>query len=536
MASNVYQPEMTPASLASLPEAAAAAPAEKASYAQILRSSALVGGAQVFNVVIGIVRTKVMAILLGPAGFGLAGLYNSVVDLTQNIAGLGVNSSGVRQIAEAVGSDDTDRIALTVAVLRRTSVVLGAIGALALIVCCRQVSIATFGTGKYSTGVAVLAIAAFCRLVSGGQGALIQGMRRIADLAKMNVIGAILGAVISIALVYFFRESGIVWYVITIAATSMLTSWWYSRKIKVEKLAVGFVQVREEAKALLKLGFAFMISSMMTLGVAYGVRVTVLHKLGLQATGFYQSAWTLGGLYVGFILQAMAADFYPRLTGSINDHKTCNRLVNEQARVGLLMAGPGVIGTLTFAPMVIGTVYSAKFAGSVPILRWICLGATLQVITWPMGFIIVAKGKQNLFILSEVAWAIVSIALAWLCIVHFGLSGAGIAFFGSYVFHGFLVYPIVRHLSGFRWSRENLRLGLLYISLIAFVFCGFYWLPFLAAVSIGTIAALASGIYTMWAFSRLVSLDEIPRPLRRFVRGMRPVLTRSTVATEGVLP
>ncbi len=45
-----------------------------------------------------------------------------------------------------------------------------------------------------------------------------------------------------------------------------------------------------------------------------------------------------------------------------------------------------------------------------------------------MGFIIVAKGKQTFFILSEVAWAIASIALAWLCILRFGLSGAGIAF------------------------------------------------------------------------------------------------------------
>jgi PST family polysaccharide transporter len=532
MASNVYQTEVPAVPLDCFSEVPRAAKSEKASYTQILKSSVLIGSAQVFNIAIGIVRTKVMAILLGPAGFGLAGLYNSVVDLTQNIAGLGVNSSGVRQIAEAVGSDDTNRIALTIAVVRRTSVVLGALGALALIAFCRQISIATFGTGNYSAGVAVMSIAAFCKLVSGGQGALIQGMRRIGDLAKMNVLGAVFGAVIGVALIYHFREKGIVPYVVVIALMGMLTSWWYSRKIDIERLPVSFEQVREEATALLRLGFAFMISSMMTLGVAFGVRVTLLHKLGLQATGCYQSAWTLGGLYVGFILQAMAADFYPRLTGSINDHETCNRLVNEQARVGLLLAGPGVIATLTFAPVVIAALYSTKFGGSVPILRWICLGTTLQVITWPMGFIIVAKGKQNLFIFSEVAWAVVSIALAWISIVHVGVTGAGIAFFGSYIFHGCLVYPIARHLSGFRWSRDNLCVGLVYTSVIAAVFCGFYWLPLSAAVSFGTIAALGSGIYSMWAFSRLVSFDEIPRPLRRIIMRIKTsVADRSSTAS-----
>ena len=84
-------------------------PAEN-SYSQILKSSALIGGSQVANIGIGIVRTKVMAMLLGPAGFGLFGLYGSITSLTQSIAGMGINSSGVRQIAEAVGSGDTGRI------------------------------------------------------------------------------------------------------------------------------------------------------------------------------------------------------------------------------------------------------------------------------------------------------------------------------------------------------------------------------------------------------------------------------------------
>ena len=73
-----------------------------------------------------------MALLLGPSGFGLFGLYGSIADLTQNIAGLGVNSSGVRQIAEAAGSGDEERMARTAAILRRTSLVLGILGAVLL--------------------------------------------------------------------------------------------------------------------------------------------------------------------------------------------------------------------------------------------------------------------------------------------------------------------------------------------------------------------------------------------------------------------
>src|SRR5262245_23897861 len=77
----VPPPEMAPA--VELPAA------EKHTYGQILKSSVLIGGSSVLNIGIGIVRTKAMAVLLGPAGFGLMGLYGSIADLAVSIAGMG---------------------------------------------------------------------------------------------------------------------------------------------------------------------------------------------------------------------------------------------------------------------------------------------------------------------------------------------------------------------------------------------------------------------------------------------------------------
>ena len=503
----------------SLPQTASVTPVDKGTYGQILKSSALVGGSSVLNIAIGIVRTKAMALLLGPAGFGLLSLYGSIVTLTQTLAGMGVNSSGVRQIAEAAGSDDKAQIAQTTVVLRRVSILLGLLGAVLLVIFSRQVSAATFGTDRHAAAVSVLSIAVFFSLVSAGQGALIQGMRQIAEFAKMGVFGALCGTLISIPLVYFFRDRAIVPSLVAVSAMTAFASWWYSRRIRIQTPSMTASHVMQEAGGLLKLGFAFMFSGLMTMGVAYVIRITVLRKVGVEATGLYQSAWTLGGLYVGFILQAMGADFYPRLTASAKDNTACNRLVNEQALVGLLLAGPGVIATLTFAPLVVVLFYSAKFGAAVGILRWICLGTILQVVTWPMGFIIVAKAKQALFVGCELAWTIVSLGLAWVCVSYFALDGVGIAFFGSYIFHGFLIYAVVSRLSGFRWSRQNVRTGLLYLSVVSIVFGGFYVLPFPVAICVGAIAAIVTGIYSIRALINLVSYDQIPYPVQRLLRG-----------------
>ena len=486
-------------------------------YGQILKSSALIGGSSVLNIGIGIIRTKAMAVFLGPTGFGLLGLFGSIADLAQSIAGMGISSSGVRQIAEAVGSGETDTIARTVTVLRRVSVFLGILGAVLLVVFSKQVSTLTFDNDEHATAVALLSLALFFRLVSAGQGALIQGMRRISDFARMGVLGAFFGTIITIPVVYFLREEGVAPSLVGIAAMSIVTSWWYSRKVRIQSPAMTAFQFRQEVVSLLKLGFAFMASGFLTMGAAYMVRIIITRKIDVEAAGLYQSAWTLGGLYVGFILQAMSADFYPRLTAIAKNNAMCNRIVNEQAQVSLLLAGPGVIATLTFASVVIALFYSAKFSAAVEVLRWICLGMALRVITWPMGFIIMAKGKQNILFWTELAWTIVNVGLSWTFVRYFGLKGAGIGFFGSYVFHGFMIYPIVRRLSGFGWSTANRQTGLLFLSLIAVVFCSFYLLPSLLATGVGTLAVLVSGIYSIRSLLDLVSLDRIPLPVRRLL-------------------
>ena len=504
-----------------MPETVEAAPAEAHSYGQILKSSALIGGSSVLVIVVGIVRTKVMAVLLGPAGFGLMGLYSSIIDLALAVASMGIGSSGVRQIAEAVSTGNETRIARTVIVLRRTAVLLGILGAVLVVVFSGPLSILTFGSDRHAGAVALLGLAVFFRSVSAGQGALIQGLRRIADLAKMGVWGALLGAMFSIVLVYFLGEQGVAPSLVVVAAMGLVISWGYSRKVKIAYPAMTRSEVRQEAVSLLKLGFAFMASGILMMGAAYAVRAIVLRLDGLDAAGFYSAAWTLGGLYVGIILQAMGADFYPRLVGVANDNQECNRLVNEQTLVSLLLAGPGVIGTIIFAPLIIALFYSSEFVKAVEILRWICLGIAMRTVTWPMGFIIVAKNRQLLFIVVEVAWTLANLTLTWVFVDSFGVNGAGVAFFGSYLFHFCLIYPIVRWLTGFRLSSRNAQTACVFIALLILVFLGSLLMSPLVLMVFGTLLLILSGVYSLRVLVSLVPFSGIPLSIRWFLGWLR---------------
>ncbi|WDR06242.1 O-antigen translocase [Devosia rhodophyticola] len=486
-------------------------------YGNILKSTSLIGASSVISMALSVVRLKVLAVLLGPAGVGLFGLYYVVIELCANLASFGIQSSGVRQVAVATSSGDLVKVAKIARVLKLSSIVLGIVGAILVALLAVPISTLTFGTAGRASAVALLGLAVLLRILSGAPTAIIQGNRRIGDLARMTVVGAVLNTVAAIPLVYFFGEAGIVPSLLALGLTSWIAALWYCRKIHLPKVKLTRPEFSREASALLKLGFAFMASGFLTVGAAFVIRILVVQQSGVDAAGNYQAAWALGGIYIGFILQAMGTDFFPRLSAISADNVACNRSVNEQARVSILLAGPGLLGTLALAPLVITVFYSAQFADAVPLLRWFCLGMLLRVISWPMGFIVLAKGAQKMFFWTEVAAATVHVGLAWLLLGTFGLAGAGIAFVGLYVWHAILIYVLVRRMSGFRWTRDNLILGTLFLGLTISVLLVVELAPFWPGLAIAIAGTLLGCWISATQLIGLVPQKWIPSQLRPLI-------------------
>lgn len=467
------------------------------SYGQILKSTSIIGGSSVIVIFLRIVQAKLLAVLLGPSGVGLIGIYGSVTGLLGQITGMGIAGSGVRQIAEASGSEDRLKIARTILTLRRTALFVGAAGMLGMFLFRNPISRLTFGHTEHAYALGILSVTLFLGAVSGGQSALIQGMRRIGDLGRLNIFGAVFGTLFSIPLVYFWGERGIAPFLVVVSAMGILTSWWYARKIPFAKIPITWWEITSEARALLRLGLVFMASGLMTMGTMYCIRVIVVRQFGIDAVGLYQAASAIASLYVGFILSAMGADFYPRLTAVASDNSVCNRMVNEQTEVSFLLAVPGILATLTFAPYVIQIFYSDRFAPAMDILRWALLGILLRVASWPLGFILLAKGKGKIFFFTELSSNIVYISLVLVLLHYFGLPGAGMAFFGFYVFYWILIFAVVQRLSGFSLSLANRRLYAIITPSVAVVFLSIYILPNAWSTTVGIVTTFVIGCYCL---------------------------------------
>ncbi len=465
------------------------------SYGQILKSSTIIGGSSVVTVVMGILRSKVNAVLLGPGGVGLIGLYSSISRIAGMLAGMGIGSSGVRQIAGATGTGDRIQIARTIMALRRVALFLGLTGTLVLFLFRKPICQMTFGNLDHAGDVGLLAILIILGEVATGQAALIQGMRRVGDLARRNILGAVLGTVASATIIYCYRERGILISFIAIATLELVSSWWFARKIQVEPVTLRWKELWGEARPLLALGLVITSSGLIAAGGAYVTQLIIVRQLGMDAVGLYGSAMTLSSVYVRFILQAMGTDFYPRLTAVAKDHPTCNRLVNEQAEVGLLLAVPGILATLTFAPLVIHAFYAVEFVPAADILRWQILGVLLQVASWPMGFILLAKELKKMYFWTEMASGSLYVGLVYFCLRQWGLTGAGIAFFVNYLAYWGMIFFVARRITGFTWSQANERLVTVLLPAVILVFLSSLLLSAIPAIIIGSMITVAVTVY-----------------------------------------
>lgn len=477
------------------------------SYRQIFKSTAVIGAAQVANIGIGIVRNKALAVFLAPAGFGLAGTYLTVTGFVGGVTGLGLGMSGVRQIAEAAASGDQDKITRTIQALRWASLLSGFLGMVVLLALCVPLSYSTFGNGHHAGAIALMSLSLLFGGISTGQYALIQGLRRLVDLGKSQVAGAFFGMLASVALVYYLRERGIALYLVVSAGMAVLFSYWYARKIEIPRIKMRLGELWFESRGLLTLGFAFLIQNLVLGLGGYLSRVFIIDLIGISAVGLYTAAWTLSSYYVGMVLKAMSADFYPRLTAVANDHPTLNRLVNEQIEMGLLIAVPGVLAVLALAPLALRILYSGAFVGAAEIIRWQVLGVVLQVVSWPIATVQLAKGKGKLYALSETISASVGLLFLFVAMRLWKLEGIGISFALAVFVLTFYYLILGRRLSGFSFSKNCLQVLVPSLLAVAVGFLCINILPPVWGIATGVLLTVAASVVSIWALQRLLGIN-----------------------------
>ena len=493
------------------------------SYRTILRSSSLIGGSSAINMATGIVKMKVAALVLGPAGVGLIGLLQNLMQMSAQVAALGVANSGTRRISTTRETGTPDDVARV-----RRAILLGAfvqsiVAGIALVLLqgpiARLVGIEPGQAGL----VGWLAFGVALTVGGGAQSAVLAGLRRVGDIARVQIYAGVTSAALGILALLLLGEGGIIVLVLALPLATFLFGLIYVARLPdslVGEMQRGSVWL--EWRGLVGFGLAYMLSTMVTLGGQLTVRSMVLTDLGEVQLGQFQAAWALGMMYLTFVLTAMGIDYFPRLSAVIDDHRAAREMVNQQTEVALLLCGPVIVAMLALSPWIVSLLYSDAFLPAVDVLRWQLVGDVLKVVSWPIGYIIMARGAGKSLMATEGISIVIFAGANLFLLPRFGLVATGMAFVVYYAFHVALVWLLGGRHIGFVWDRHGLVL-------IAVLLAGSIATSLIGSASdLGgaVFGVLLAGMLGLYALIRLSSVLEETGKLAPVVRVGRAISAR----------
>ena len=374
---------------------------KQSSYRSIFKATSLFGSVQVFQIIIQVVKSKFIAVLLGPAGVGIIGLYQSGVQLVQNITNMGLASSAVRDVSVAFGLKDYNRINQVVTTIRRLVWATGLLGMIALAVFSPLLSKASFGNYDYTIPFIILSVTLLLDQICAGQKVILQGLRRLKELAKCSVIGSTFGLLVSVPLYYWLGVKGIVPTLILNSVCALVVSWMYSRRIPVQKVEQSTRETFQHGRMMLVMGISMSLSGIFATAASYVIRAYIQHVNGVAEVGLFQAGFMIMTSYVGLVFNAISTDYYPRLAAVNKDNSKCKEIINQQGEMATLILVPMLSICLVFMPVILKSLYSNDFLRANDYISWACIGMYLRLAAWVISFSFIAKAESKLFMLNE---------------------------------------------------------------------------------------------------------------------------------------
>lgn len=387
----------------------------------ILKTMTLFGGVEGLNLLLGLLRAKLAAMLLGPAGIGLNGIYNEAREFIHTTTNLGMDQSGTREIAKAQDVSDKD----AAVILTRSWILMFAVlGTLFTLVFALPLSWMLFSDSDHVWQIMLLSPAVGFSTVTCGEHTVLRGMQRLRALAFVSVLSVVIGIVTTVPCYYLWGLEGIipgiVFSTFCIMLMNMSVSYHYSKPV--------FTMSREHlnrGQKMISIGVSFMLAGLVAHAAMLFIQ-SVLNRIGgLDSVGFYNAAYSICFTYTGIIFASLSQDYFPRLSAVFSNKAERIDSVKRQALITFALSLP--IAALMFLtmPWLIPLLLSDEFLPIVTIAQYAVLTLPFRAIYLPLAYLPLAAGDSKLYFGMETLSYLIMVGGVLTGYHFFGMPGLG---------------------------------------------------------------------------------------------------------------
>lgn len=405
---------------------------DKGNYRSIFKATAILGGVQLFNILIGVVRNKIVSLLLGPTGMGIIGLLQSSTQTVSGFTNCGVSSSSVKNVAQAYEDNDFSLLGKVIYSLKRLIACTGTLAILVMLILCKQLSQWSFGNNDFAVSFACLSISLLLTQATNAYQTIIKGCRRVNYYAKSNVFGNFCSLLIAVPLYYVWGKDAIVPVLILVSASTFIFAYLYERKVGIKEVHATKEELKTISVDILKMGIPLALSEVFPLVSSYLIRIFVSSHGGVADVGLYTAGFAILNGYVGMIFTAMSSDYIPRLSAIVVDNKECEATINSQILLSILILFPILAVLIPLSKFIVWVLYSDAFIAISGMICWGALGMIVKTYNWCYGCILIPKRDSSPYFIFSVISAFFFYGISILFYHIWGLTGLGGGFLASH--------------------------------------------------------------------------------------------------------
>ena len=404
------------------------------------------------RIISGFLTSKAIAIFIGPEGMALIGNLRNFLSSVHSFAILGLYNGVVKYVAEF--KNNSLELSKTIS----TVYYLGFFSTIIISFFCyfsaEFLNALIFEAYNYTYIFKIIALALPFYSLNMFSFSIINGFSKYKILLVINIIGQVLGLLITLILIWQNNIDGaLVSVVITPSIVFLITLVGIiNRRNLVSLIAIDKVNI-DTIKKLSAFSLMALITAIVLPLVAIVIRNYIIENIGMREAGHWEAMNRISNYYLMFVNSLLALYILPRFS-EIDNVKEFRKEVFDFYKTIMPIFGLGLLVIYLLRPFIILLVFSSEFKPMEELFGWYLLGDFVKVLSIVIAYQFLAKRMFWHYVITE----IFSVSVIYFTSIYFidiyGVKGATIAHFVSYLMY-FIVILLIFGTSLFGIIPEN---------------------------------------------------------------------------------
>lgn len=403
----------------------------------LLKTSALNGVAVLIKTATMFILNKILAVYVGPAGYAAIGQFQNFIQMVTTFAGSAINTAVIKYTAE-YHEDETKQRAIWKAA-GSSVLIFSFIFSLIILIFQKKLSLYIFQTTAYQSVFAWFAAFLVLFNLNALFLAILNGKKEVLKLVVANIAGSILSLFVTGFLAVQYHLYGALVALSIYQSIAFFVTLFLCYKANWFNISYLFGKIEPHiAKKFAAFALMALVSAVCVPLSQMVIRSYLSQEFGLNYAGYWEAMIRLSAAYLMLVTTTLSVYYLPRLSELSNIQE-----IKKEVYLGYKFIFPlaliGGILVYFLKDWIIPLLFNTDFLPMRELFLWQMIGDSLKIGSWILAYLMLSKAMTQLYIITEIIFALTSVLLTYICTQLIGFEGVSVAHIINYGVYWFVL-------------------------------------------------------------------------------------------------